>query len=281
MDLSWILETLPVGLWVAHVPDGAVVYTNSEFRKILGVDAAPGVTIEGAPGTYGIFDRAGRPYPVERLPFSRVIQTGLPIMVDDIVIHRPDGRQVNVRAFGYPAFNGTSALEHVGVAFIDVSAEVKAQFERDQTLARLALAVNHAPIVIWSTNRLGIITLSEGDGLTSLGMKSGELVGTNVFELYKDHPTIAGYIRRGLSGESFDTPSRWETLASTPGWSRCGTPQARSPGSPRSPTMFPKSASCRRQRSRTIAPLRSVRWPRAWLTKSTTRSRMCWGISRS
>ncbi len=204
MDLRWILETLPVGLWVARVPDGEVVYANPEFRRILGMDAAPGVNIADAAETYGIFDRAGCPYPVERLPFSRVVKTGLPVMADDIVIHRPDGRRVNIRAFGYPAFSGTSALEYVGVAFLDISAEVKAEFERDQTETRLALAVNHAPIVIWSTDRHGVVTLSEGAGLASMGVTSGQLVGANLFELYKDHPTIAGYISRGLSGESFE-----------------------------------------------------------------------------
>lgn len=202
MDLNWVLETLPVGLWVARVPQGDVVYTNSEFSKILGVDAASGSGIDEAPRTYGIFDRAARPYPVERLPFSRVVETGLPVVVDDIVIHRPDGRRVDVRAFGFPAFDETKELKHVGVAFIDISAEAKAEFERDQTLARLALAVNHAPIVLWSTDRHGVITLSEGAGLAALGVKSGELVGASVFELYKDHPASTGYIRRGLNGES-------------------------------------------------------------------------------
>jgi signal transduction histidine kinase/CheY-like chemotaxis protein len=48
----------------------------------------------------------------------------------------------------------------------------------------------------------GVVTLSEGAGLASLGVKSGQLVGENLFELYQDHPSIAGYLRRGLTGES-------------------------------------------------------------------------------
>src|SRR5262249_27117925 len=67
----------------------------------------------------------------------------------------------------------------------------------------LSLAVNHAPIVIWTADTNGVVTLSEGAGLASLGIKSGQLVGQNLFEIYRDHPTIPGYIRRGLSGESF------------------------------------------------------------------------------
>jgi PAS domain S-box-containing protein len=203
VDLRWVLERLPVGVWVAQVPSGQVTYSNPEFHIIMGMDAVQGSQITDAPATYGIFDRAGRPYPVDRLPFSRVVATGQAAMVDDIVIHRLDGRRANVRAFAYPAFEGQGKLTHVVVAFVDITQEVKAEVEREQMESRLALAVNHAPIAIWSADLKGTVTLSEGAGLASMGVKSGQLVGKNLFELYREHPSIPGYIRRGLAGESF------------------------------------------------------------------------------
>jgi PAS domain-containing protein len=102
LDPRWILEALPVGVWVAQVPSGQVVYANPEFRNIMGMDAVEESRIRDAPATYGIFDLEGRPYPVDRLPFSRVVMTGRAVTVDDLVIHRADGRNVNVRAFAYP-----------------------------------------------------------------------------------------------------------------------------------------------------------------------------------
>jgi PAS domain S-box-containing protein len=203
LDLGWILDRLPVGLWVAEAPSGRVTYANPEFRAILGMDAVPDSTIADASATYGIFDRMGSPYPVDKLPFSRVVSTAQPTMVDDIVIHRIDGPKVNVRAFAYPKFDNDGKLTHVIVAFVDITPEVKAEVEREQIEARLAIAVNHAPIVIWATDAHGVVTLSEGAGLVSLGLKSGQLVGQNLFELYRDHPSIPGFIRRGLAGESF------------------------------------------------------------------------------
>jgi len=207
-DLRWILEDLPVGVWVRELPNSRPVYANPEFRRIMGVGAAAESLIDDAATTYGIFDRAGNRYPVERLPFSLVVARREPVLVDDMVIHRPDGQRANIRCFGYPAFDSEKNLTHVVVAFLDITKEVKAEAERDQTEARLALAVNHAPIAIWSADRDGLITVSEGAGLAALGVKSGELVGKNVFQLYEDHPTIPGYIRRGLGGESF-----WYTVA--------------------------------------------------------------------
>lgn len=202
VDLRWILETLPIGIWVARVPTGEVTYSNSEFEKILGIGAVAESRIQDAPTTYGIFDREGRPYPVDRLPFSRVASAGRPVTVDDIVIHRPDGRKVDVRAYAYPAFDDEGTLSHVVVAFIDITAEVKAKAEGEKTQSHLAFAVDHAPIVIWTIDVHGIVTMSEGAGLKSMGVRSGQLVGQNLFDLYRDHPTIPGYLRRGLSGES-------------------------------------------------------------------------------
>jgi PAS domain S-box-containing protein len=202
-DLAWILDALPAGVWVGKVPDGAVAFANPAFERIMGMGAVEEIDIEGAPGTYGIFDREGKAYPVEKLPFSVVLTTGEPCVVDDIVIHRPDGRKANIRAFGYPVLDNDREMSHVVVAFFDITKEITAEIERQQSQANLAFAVDHAPIAIWSADTEGIVRLSEGAGLASLGVKSGQLVGMNLFDLYKDHPTIPGYIRRAIQGESF------------------------------------------------------------------------------
>jgi len=201
-DLTKLIGQLPIGVWVASVPSGTAVFTNPAFEAILGVGAEASSQIEDAPRTYGIFDRSGNPYPVESLPFSRVVATGEAAVVDDLVIHRPDGSRVNVRAFAHPLRSETGELSHVSVVFIDITREVQAELDRDQAAERFSFAVEHAPIVIWSTDATGIITLSQGAGLGSLGVKSGELLGTNVFDLYRGHPTINDFIRRGLAGES-------------------------------------------------------------------------------
>ena len=47
--------------------------------------------------------------------------------------------------------------------------------------AHLALAIDHAPIAIWSAGKDGIVLMSEGAGLASMGVKPGQLVGQDVF----------------------------------------------------------------------------------------------------
>jgi signal transduction histidine kinase/CheY-like chemotaxis protein len=87
-DLGWILDNLPLGVWVARAPEGVVAYSNPAFEAILGIAAVPDSPIEDAPATYNIFDRSGMPYPVEKLPFSQALAQRTTVTVDDVVIHR-------------------------------------------------------------------------------------------------------------------------------------------------------------------------------------------------
>ena len=47
------------------------------------------------------------------------------------------------------------------------------------------------------------MTVSEGEGLKTLGWKPGEMVGRSIFDIYGDNEQIISNIRRALSGEAF------------------------------------------------------------------------------
>jgi PAS domain S-box-containing protein len=199
----WTLDSLPIGVWVGAVPNGEVVYTNRAFRQIVGMEAVSASRIEDVPVTYHVRDRQGRHFPVDKLPFARAAAELRPVVVDDMVLHRSDGVQVYLRAFGLPKLDATGAATEVVVAFVDITREATALAERDVVNARLDLVVRHTPLVIWAAGLDGTMTLCEGAGLASIGLQPGELVGHNVFERYAAHPTLTAYIRRAMAGESF------------------------------------------------------------------------------
>ncbi len=150
-----IAEDLPCGVWVASAPDGRFVYSNSAFEEIMGMGPVPEAGVGEYSAPYGIFSRDGRPYPEHQLPFVRALHARQTVVVDDIVIHRRDGRRVYVRAFGKPIFDAAGEIAHIAIAFFDITREVEArdaqqrmqlqlaQTERLASVGMLAAAVAH------------------------------------------------------------------------------------------------------------------------------------------
>jgi rsbT co-antagonist protein RsbR len=56
------------------------------------------------------------------------------------------------------------------------------------------------PITVWKIDRQGVFVAMEGNGLERLGMKTGQLVGQNVFDAFVEDPTL-DFIRRALAGQ--------------------------------------------------------------------------------
>lgn len=65
---------------------------------------------------------------------------------------------------------------------------------------RLKAVLDHTPVIIWQMDATGRIVLSDGRGLERLGLKPGESVGQNVFELYRDMPHVLQAVNLTLSG---------------------------------------------------------------------------------
>jgi diguanylate cyclase (GGDEF)-like protein/PAS domain S-box-containing protein len=67
--------------------------------------------------------------------------------------------------------------------------------------ARLWGVVSTAPVIIFTLDKDGMFTLSEGRGLAALDLEPGEVVGQSVFDIYRESPEILKSVRRALKGE--------------------------------------------------------------------------------
>ena len=71
--------------------------------------------------------------------------------------------------------------------------------------ARLRTVITGAPVILFTCDQAGICTVSEGRGLTRLGLHPGEVVGLHFSEVLaafvSDPERSAGYFRRALAGE--------------------------------------------------------------------------------
>jgi PAS domain S-box-containing protein len=82
---------------------------------------------------------------------------------------------------------------------------------------RLGTLLSHAPVVLFSLDRDGVFTFSEGQGLEALGLRPGQVVGMSVFDVYRAEPGLLEHARRALAGEDFTATEtlsnglQWET----------------------------------------------------------------------
>ena len=132
-----LADELPVGLWVARAPGGEFVYSNRMFAQIMGQGGRDDCAVGEYSEPYGIMTREGKPYPEARMPFVRALQERSVVVVDDIVIHRPDRSKVDVRAFARPVTNAAGEITHVIICFFDITREVAAERARAESEKRL------------------------------------------------------------------------------------------------------------------------------------------------
>lgn len=77
---------------------------------------------------------------------------------------------------------------------------------------RLSSVLTNVPIILWSFDRDGFFTLSDGKALSLIGMKKGDAVGRTVFDYFKDYPDILDFVNRALRGESFTAAFRIDSV---------------------------------------------------------------------
>ncbi|HEX8913221.1 MAG TPA: PAS domain S-box protein [Humisphaera sp.] len=100
------------------------------------------------------------------------------------------------------AFKGQ---RHVLTMVRDVSGRKRVEENLRRSEDRLRTVANGAPLVLFSLDRSGVFTLSEGQALAAIGLRAGDVVGKSAFDLYGHDPVITENLRMALSGE----PRRW------------------------------------------------------------------------
>jgi PAS domain S-box-containing protein len=178
--------------------DGVIVFANSASERIFGY---PARDLVGQPLTRlmppALADR-------HRAGFARYLGTGEKGMswegVQVPAIHS-SGRELTVE-ISFGEFGASGRRLFTGV-IRDVTDRRRAEIELKRAQERLRMVVSKSPLVLFTIDRDGVFTLSEGRGLEQLGLSPNELVGRSAYEVYRDAPQIVANLKRALAGEEF------------------------------------------------------------------------------
>ncbi|MCH7478594.1 MAG: PAS domain-containing protein, partial [SAR324 cluster bacterium] len=131
----------------------------------------------------------------------RVLKTGKPVEIPEEVITRPDGGQRFQRVIKMPLRNESGKIIGIVSLAEDITERKRAEEALRRSQEQLRNIITNLPIMVWAVNKHETYTLSEGQGLASLGLKPGEVVGKSVAEVFPEVPGILKGIRRVLAGE--------------------------------------------------------------------------------
>ena len=96
--------------------------------------------------------------------------------------------------------------------FRDITEQKEVEIALNENEKLLKGVVQNAAAIICIIDTEGIFKLSEGLGLSTLGLKPGQVVGISVFDMYADFPDILNSIRSALSGNEIENEIQVGTL---------------------------------------------------------------------
>lgn len=132
----------------------------------------------------------------------------------------PDGDTIWLRTSKVPLRNAAGEVIGVLGTYEDITERKRAEMALRESERRLRAIIDNSPMIFFSLDKSGRFMLSEGKALASLGLKPGQVVGMNVFDLYADNPAILSATRRALQGEvlEYDTEAggAWFNTRYTP-----------------------------------------------------------------
>ncbi|HEU4324344.1 MAG TPA: response regulator [Roseiflexaceae bacterium] len=91
---------------------------------------------------------------------------------------------------------------------IEASERRRAEAALRATEERLRTVVTSAPVILFATDRQGVITFAEGRGLQSFGAHPEHVIGRPIAQLYPETGGLPAPIRRALAGETLAVVER-------------------------------------------------------------------------
>lgn len=187
-------KLVKIGAWKYDLETGKATSTD-EVSRINDLEPGRDLNVEKGLDFY----RGVHREKIEHA-FNELVEQGTPYDLE-LEIVSAKGIPKWVRATGYPVMRDGRVVQVQG-AYQDITERKRMEEALRENYIQLKTIYNTLPVTIWSLDKNGVFTMSEGKELGKLGFKPGQVVGASLFDLYKDDPIIVEYAKRALEGES-------------------------------------------------------------------------------
>ena len=186
---------------IAWELDGRITYANRAAAQLFGwpADAMAGLRIDDLLPPL-------RPVGDDASAITEIARSG-ESWAGDARFLGHDGESFVAALVQRPLHDDAGQLRGAVAIISDTSEHRQAEIAprtRDQQLRTL---IAHAPVIIWTVDKAGIMTYCEGNGLQNLGLSGGDFVGTSVFAKGDHAPFVGEHHERALAGETFSISS--------------------------------------------------------------------------
>jgi signal transduction histidine kinase/integral membrane sensor domain MASE1 len=189
-----LVANLPAGVFFVQGEAGLPILVNARARQLLGQREDPAAGVDRLVQVYRLCRPDGTPYPTEELPVAAALLRGATGMRDDIVVHRPDGRQLPLITWAAPIDLGGQGKHDAAVwVFEDLSPLHEADAARRESEAALQRAQRLDLI-----GRLASGIAHDFNNLLTVVLTLAELVRNT---LPDDHPARDDLRRISYAGE--------------------------------------------------------------------------------
>lgn len=152
-----LLEALPAGVYVCD-REGVVLRFNDCAVRLWGRAPKPGDTEQRFCGAYKLFWPDGTALPFDRTPMAEVLQTGLPVLDQEVVIERPDATRISVLVNIHPLFDEDGQLAGAVNCFQDITRRNRSEETVKEAERRSRELLDALPAAIYTTDAAGHLT---------------------------------------------------------------------------------------------------------------------------
>ncbi len=130
--LQTILDSLPVGVFVAKTPNGEPALINQAGIQLLGAGLKPLRHEHNTAEVYDIIREDGSLYPHDELPVTISLRTGKPAAKDDLLARKKDGSTRALRAISAPIIDANGNIDSAVGVYEDITDERVMERSKDE-----------------------------------------------------------------------------------------------------------------------------------------------------